>query len=71
MDLFSFANKDWFIIVDYWSNYFELNQLPNTTASMIIKSLKSQFARHGIPDMLYSGNGSQFASKEVEEIASD
>ena len=23
-DLFSFDNKDWFIVVDYWSDYFEL-----------------------------------------------
>ena len=26
-DLFSFDNKDWFIIVDHWSYYFDLNQL--------------------------------------------
>lgn len=65
-DLLSFHIQDWIIIVDCWTDYFELHHLPNTTSSTIIKSLKNQFARHGIPDMLYSDNGSQF-----EEFASD
>ena len=69
-DLFNFDNKDWFIVVDHWSDYFELNQLPDTHASSVIKSLKNQFARHGIPDTLYSDNGPQFVSKEFKEFAS-
>ena len=28
-DLFNFDKEEWFIIVDYWSDYFELNQLPD------------------------------------------
>ena len=47
-DLFTFNKKEWFIIVDYWSDYFKLNHLPDTQASTVIKSLKNQFARHGI-----------------------
>ena len=70
-DLFSFDNKDWFIVVDYWSDYFELNQLPDTHASAVIKALKNQFARHGIPDTLYSDNGPQFACKEFQGFASE
>ena len=69
-DLFSFDNKEWFIIVDHWSDYFELNQLSSTNSSSVIKSLKNQFGRHGIPDTLYSDNGPQFASREFKEIAS-
>ena len=69
-DLFSFDNKEWFIIVDHWSDYFELNQLSSTNSSSVIKSLKNQFARHGIPDTLYSDNGPQFASREFKEFAS-
>ena len=59
VDLFTFNNKEWLIIVDY---YFELNPLPATNASTVITSLKGQFACHGIPDKLYSDNGSQFLS---------
>ena len=29
-DLFTFNNKEWLIIVDYWSDYFELKPLPAT-----------------------------------------
>lgn len=34
-----------------------------TNASTVITSFKSQFARHGILDMLYSDNGLQFSSR--------
>lgn len=68
-DLFTLNKKEWFIIVDYWSDYFELNQLPDTQASTVIKSLKNQFARHGIPGTLYSDNGPQFASREFKDLA--
>lgn len=57
-DLFTFNNKEWF--VDYWSDYFELNQLPMQALS---SPPSSQFARHGILDMLYSDNGLQFLSR--------
>ena len=35
-DRFNFDNKDWFIVVDHWSDYFELNQLPDTHASSVV-----------------------------------
>ena len=69
-DLFSFDNKGWLVIVDHWSDYFELNQLSSTNSSSLIKSLKNHFARHGIPDTLYSDNGPQFTSREFKEFAS-
>ena len=69
-DLFSFDNKEWFIIVDHWSDYFELNQLSSTNSSSLVKSLKNHFGRHGIPDTLYSDNGPQLASREFKEFAS-
>ena len=46
--LFVFDMKEWFIIVDHLSDYFELSRLPDTQASTVIKSVKNQFARHGI-----------------------
>ena len=68
VDLFTFNNKEWLIIVDYWSDYFELNSLPATNASTVITSLKNQFARHGIPDMLYSENRLQVFVTRVPRI---
>ena len=49
---------------------FELNQLSSTNSSSVIKSLNNQFARHGIPDTLYSDNGPQFACRQFKEFAS-
>ena len=47
-----------------------LNQLSCTNSSSVIKSLKNQFASHGIPDTLYSDNGPLFASRRLKEFAS-
>ena len=65
-DLLTFDEKEWSIIVDYWSDYLLLNQLPDSQVSIVIKSLKNQFACHAIPDTLY---GPQFASREFKEFA--
>ena len=35
----------------------------------VISKLKSQFARHGIPDQLISDNGPPFSSREFQEFA--
>ena len=36
----------------------------NTTANSVIKAMKRQFARHGIPDELITNNGTEFESHE-------
>ena len=45
-----FNKKYCMITVDYYSDYFEIDQLYCTTSSAIVKNLKSHFARNGIPD---------------------
>eukprot|EP00105_Crassostrea_gigas_P017830 XP_011435757.1 PREDICTED: uncharacterized protein K02A2.6-like [Crassostrea gigas] len=42
-----------------------LNQL---TSREVIRKLRSQFARHGIPDICMSDNGPQFASEEFADF---
>jgi transposase InsO family protein len=69
VDLFTLERKDYIIMVDDYSNYFEFNVLNETTAAAIITSLKSQFARHGIPEEVKSDNGPQFASTSFENFA--
>ena len=69
-DLFTFHEETYVIDVDYWSDYFEFVQLPDTHSSTILTSIKSQFSWHGIPDTHMSDNASQFVSDEFKKFAS-
>ena len=68
-DLFKMRGKDYLLVVDYYTNYPEICLLPNTNSSTVIKYTKSIFARHGIPEVVVSDNGPQYASKEYKEFA--
>ena len=69
VNLFTFDNKDFLITVDYFSNYWEIDKLSNTLASMVILKLKSHFARYGCPDQVISDNGPQFDWQEFQKFA--
>ena len=59
-DMFEFESRTYLATVDYYSGFFELDYLSSTKSASVITKLKSQFARHGIPDKLISDNGPQF-----------
>jgi predicted Fe-S protein YdhL (DUF1289 family) len=61
LDLFSFDGRTYLIATDYYSNFFEIDQLDSTTSKDVIRKLRAQFVRHGIPDTCISDNGPQFA----------
>ena len=63
-DLFSFKGKDFLITVDYYSNFWEIDQLASTSATTVITKLKNHFARYGCPDTVVSDNGPQFSSRK-------
>lgn len=46
--------------VDHFSNFWEVDYLPDTKSSMVINKLKAQFARQGIPDVGFSDNEPQY-----------
>ena len=68
-DLFVFGTDKYSVLVDYYSKYFELNQLLDGTSNTVVNVFKQYFARHGIPEMLYTDNGPEFASKEFSVFA--
>ena len=70
-DLFTLDKKDYIVMVDDYSNYFEVNILNQITSAAVINSMKSQFARHGIPEEVRSDNGLQFASTSFENFAKE
>lgn len=70
-DLFQFDNKDYLLVVDYYSKFIEIAQCNGTSSKNVILHMKSIFARHGIPQILVSDNGPQFSSSEFKKFVSD
>lgn len=70
-DLFEWRNKHFLLIVDYYSRYIEIAKLSQTTAEEVILHTKSIFARHGIPEIVFSDNGPQYTAEVFEKFASD
>ncbi|XP_043470235.1 uncharacterized protein K02A2.6-like [Leptopilina heterotoma] len=69
IDLFHFKNSEWLLVIDYFSKYVEVAQLKDTSSFTVIAILKSLFARHGIPKIVNSDNGTQLNSREMKEFA--
>ena len=59
------------VVVDYYSDFIEVERLTTITTSGVSKSLKGMFSRYGIPDKLVSNNGPQFSSAEFTKFAKD
>ena len=67
-DLFKCHNKDYLITVHFYSDYWEIDRLDDTTAKTVIKLSKQQFSRHGIPQKVVTDNGPQFVAEEYEKF---
>ncbi|KAK0144843.1 hypothetical protein N1851_016584 [Merluccius polli] len=63
--------KNHIVVTDYYSNYPEAATLQSTTSRAVIAFLKTVFARHGVPNELFSDNGPQFSSCEFEAFAKE
>ena len=68
-DLFEMSGEHYLLVVDYFSRFPEIAKLTSTTSAAVITSLKSIFARHGIPEVLRSDNGPQYASQQFSTFA--
>lgn len=72
-DLFHFKGQTYLIVIDYYSRYPELALLGSSdfSSKKVIMSMKSMFARHGLPELIISDNGPQYASREFAEFAEE
>ena len=61
-DLFSISDTRYLIVVEYYSNLWEVDKLDNTDSVTVIKKMKTHFARYDIPDHVVSDNGSPYTS---------
>ncbi|KAG1926579.1 protein NYNRIN-like [Pimephales promelas] len=69
MDLYAYGGREFVIIVDHYSDYWEIDQLPDLTADTVITRCKVQFARYGQPDQVITDNGPQFACEQFRKFA--
>ncbi|KAK6192673.1 hypothetical protein SNE40_004107 [Patella caerulea] len=56
------SGENIFVVVDYYSRYFELRIMKNTTTERIVTMLEEIFLTHGLPVSLQTDNGPQFVS---------
>ena len=49
VDLFHLDGKNYLVTIDHYSDFFELDSLTNTYAKTVIRAMKRNFARFGIP----------------------
>ncbi|CAH8560353.1 unnamed protein product [Dicrocoelium dendriticum] len=69
VDIFIHDGKSYLVLVDYFSDYFEIDALATTSTDAVVNKLRCQFARHGIPEVVVSDNGPQFVSAEFREFS--
>ena len=60
-----------FVIVDYYSRYFETVVMKTVTSATIVRVLEGIFGRLGLPYSLRSDNGSQFVSDAIQNFLRD
>jgi len=68
-DMFVYNNASYLVTVDYYSDFYELDRLPCTTATTVIECTKRHFSRYGIPEQYVSDNGPQYISSDFAEFA--
>jgi len=68
-DLFEIKGRHYLITVDYFSLFFEVDYLTDTTSQAVIHKLKQHFARHGVPDTLISDGGPQYTSNDFAKFS--
>ena len=57
-------NRHYVVVVDYYSRYIEVLELHSQTTNSVIQALKTTFARHGIPMVIFSDNGPRYNSAQ-------
>lgn len=68
-DLCELQGRTLLVVCDYYSNFIEVENVTQANTAAISKALKAMFARYGVPDILVSDNGPQFASEEFASFA--
>ncbi|XP_048239742.1 uncharacterized protein K02A2.6-like [Haliotis rufescens] len=68
-DIFTIEGRNYLVTTDYYSNFFEIDFLPETTSDVVVTKLKHHFARHGIPKVVISDGGPQYTSEKFKKFS--
>jgi transposase InsO family protein len=70
-DLFEIEGRDYLIVVDYCTNFIEVDLMNPPTSQKVVNTLEKLCARYGIPQTIVSDNGSQFTSREFKRFTDE
>lgn len=70
-DLFSIHGREFIVIADAYSGYFDFVELKSITSTSVIEAMKIWFATFGIPDVLRTDNGRQYQCEQFRKFAQD
>ena len=63
-----FMGKMFLLIIDAHSKWLDIHIPNSSNTQSTVEKLHMTFANHGLPEMVVSGNGPAFVSKEFEEF---
>ena len=69
IDLLEHRSHHYLLVADYFSKFPIVKKLSNQTSGHVIGLLKTIFAEYGIPTIVYTDQGTQFASEEFRAFA--
>jgi len=71
-DLFTLHGRKYLIVIDYYSEWFEIEELgQDSAAPSVIEKTKKILATHGIPLKMLTDNGPPFDSHKFRQFAKD
>lgn len=68
-DIFEWDGKHFQVLVDSYSNWYEIDLLKDITSTTVITKLKRHFSVHGSPHLLISDNARQYTSQKFRDFA--
>ena len=67
-DLFVTENRNYLLVIDYFTNFIEIDYIPTLSSKQVIEKLKKHFSRFGIPCQIISDGGPQYTSTVFENV---
>ena len=70
-DLFELNERNYVIVVDYTTNFYDISQIPDKQSSTVVLHTKRLFSRYGIPKLVISDNGPEFIGNAYQKFSEE